>query len=236
MIVGAARTQSLLVAEVFGPTFQGEGPSAGQQAMFVRLSRCNLRCPRCDTPFTWDTSRYDLRQHSHRLPVADVVDQVLAAAPKLVVITGGEPLLQQPAVTALAQAVDAAGRRVEIETNGTVAPDDVLAEAVAAFNVSPKLASFSAPGDRTVNPRALRALAGCGRAVFKFVVSTTTDLAHVAQMVDQFGLSPVWVMPAGTDSDAILAGMRAVAEETLRRGWHLTSRLHILLWEDERGR
>ncbi|WP_220729580.1 hypothetical protein [Streptomyces radicis] len=39
-----AREDELIVAETFGPTFQGEGPSAGQQAVFIRLSRCDLSC------------------------------------------------------------------------------------------------------------------------------------------------------------------------------------------------
>jgi 7-carboxy-7-deazaguanine synthase len=41
----------------FGPTFQGEGPSAGRRALFIRLSHCNLSCPGCDTPESWDWSR-----------------------------------------------------------------------------------------------------------------------------------------------------------------------------------
>ncbi len=57
---------TLLVAEVFGPTFQGEGFSLGCRAAFVRLGRCNLDCGQgagatwaCDTPYTWDWARYD---------------------------------------------------------------------------------------------------------------------------------------------------------------------------------
>ena len=52
----------LIVAECFGvetPTFQGEGPSCGHPALFIRLSRCNLTCARCDTKYTWDWSRFD---------------------------------------------------------------------------------------------------------------------------------------------------------------------------------
>lgn len=49
----------LVVSEVFGPTFQGEGPSLGRRAGFVRLGRCNLDCSWCDTPNTWDWSRFD---------------------------------------------------------------------------------------------------------------------------------------------------------------------------------
>ncbi|WP_239098639.1 7-carboxy-7-deazaguanine synthase QueE [Micromonospora qiuiae] len=226
----------LLLAEVFGPTFQGEGPSTGQQAMFVRLSRCNLRCPGCDTPYTWDTRRYDLREHTVAASVEAVIAQVLAAPPALVVITGGEPVLQQPTVTALAERLAAAGRRVEIETNGTIAPSSALTAVVDRFNVSPKLPSFAADGDQPINGAALAAFVATGRAVFKFVVIGPGDFDAVGDLAERYGLAPVWVMPEGTRSGRVVAGLRGVADETLRRGWNLTGRLHVLLWEDARGR
>src|SRR4029450_7825218 len=55
----ADRAPELVVSEVFGPTFQGEGPSVGRRAGFVRLGRCNLDCSWCDTPYTWDWERHD---------------------------------------------------------------------------------------------------------------------------------------------------------------------------------
>jgi 7-carboxy-7-deazaguanine synthase len=209
----------LLLAEVFGPTFQGEGPSTGQQAMFVRLSRCNLRCPGCDTPYTWDARRYDLREHTVAASVEAVAAQVLAAPPALVVITGGEPLLQQPTVIALAERLAAAGRRV-----------------VDRFNVSPKLPSFAADGDRPINGAALAEFVATGRAVFKFVVTGPGDFDAVGDLAERYGLAPVWVMPEGTRSGRLVADLRELADETLRRGWNLTGRLHVLLWEDARGR
>ena len=50
----ASENNSLTVSEIFGPTFQGEGPFTGRAAVFLRLGRCNLDCKWCDTPYTWD--------------------------------------------------------------------------------------------------------------------------------------------------------------------------------------
>ena len=230
--------ERLLVAEMFGPTFQGEGPSCGRLALFVRLSRCNLSCPGCDTPYTWDTSRFDLREHTEPRTAESVVSWALAHPIQLVVITGGEPLLQQDRLLPVVAALAAAGRRVEIETNGTVTPSPHLVERVAAFNVSPKLRGFAAPQDarRRLNAAALSSLAACGKAVFKFVVANLGDLDEVGELATRFALDPVWVMPEGVASAVVVARMRELADAVLARGWNLTTRLHVLLWEDTRGR
>ncbi|WP_239127188.1 7-carboxy-7-deazaguanine synthase QueE [Asanoa siamensis] len=228
----------VLVAEVFGPTLQGEGPSCGQQALFVRLSRCNLSCPGCDTPFTWDRSRYDLREHTRRYSAASLVSWVLEHPTPLVVISGGEPLLQQDRIFPVVAALTAAGRRVEIETNGAVTPSPELVAQVAAFNVSPKLAAFASErdADRRINPAALSTLVTSGKAVFKFVASGVADLEEVSDLVTRFELAPVWVMPEGSTSEVIVSRMRELADAVVARGWNLTTRLHVLLWEDARGR
>src|SRR5919204_789570 len=88
----------LSVAEVFGPTFQGEGPSLGRLCGFVRLGGCNLQCTWCDTPYTWDWTgvtgraydpRVELKQHS----TSDVLAELDAMGVPMVVITGGAPPL-----------------------------------------------------------------------------------------------------------------------------------------------
>ena len=235
-VAASAMVTSLLVAEMFGPTFQGEGPSCGQQAVFVRLSRCNLSCPPCDTPYTWDWSRYEAKAEARRLPVDEVAEWVLAQQPRLVVITGGEPLLQQRHLIPLVALLAGHGRRVEIETNGTVYPEPALIRAVSAFNVSPKLARFAGTRERTLNPAALAAFVACGKAVFKFVVAEPGEVDQVAALAHDHHLAPVWIMPEAVTADGVVAGLRVVADETLRRGWNLTGRLHLLLWGDVRGR
>lgn len=228
----------LRVSELFGPTLQGEGPSAGQLASFIRLSGCNLSCRRCDTAYTWDWRRYDRRAEQHRMTSASVLEWALDQPVPLIVVTGGEPLLQGRQLTGIVPPLVEAGRRVELETNGTIAPPPALAVEGVAFNVSPKLASFGSgmAASRRIRDGALRALAGSGKARFKFVAAGLDDLEEIAGLQAAYGLDPVWVMPEGTSSTAVLGGMRLLAEEVIARGWNLSTRLHVLLWEDARGR
>jgi 7-carboxy-7-deazaguanine synthase len=227
---------TLRVAEMFGPTFQGEGPSAGQQAAFVRLSGCGVGCGWCDEPQTWDWSRYGRDQESRPMAVDEVSAWVRTAGTGLAVITGGEPLAQRKGVAALAGSLTSAGLRVEVETSGTIVPGLDLCAAVSAFNVSPKLANSRVPYGRRIRPRALEAFAACGKAVFKFVACGADDLAEVADLAHRFGLAPVWIMPEGTSADEVLAGMRALADDVLERGWNLTGRAHVMIWDGARGR
>jgi 7-carboxy-7-deazaguanine synthase len=227
--------ETLAVAEIFGPTFQGEGPSTGQIAMFLRLMRCNLDCDWCDTPYTWDRDRFDLAAETTRVPVADAAVRLLAEDTPLVVITGGEPLLQTAAVADLTRRLVAEGRRVEIETNGTIAPTPELLE-LAWWNVSPKLRHSKILKGRRIKRGALSTFVASGRAVFKFVVQERGDLTEIDDLVDRYGLDPVWVMPEGTSTTVILDRMRVLADAVLARGYRLSPRLHVLLWEDTRGR
>lgn len=161
--------KKLAVSEVFGPTVQGEGPSTGRPAVFLRLAGCNLACSWCDTPYTWDWTNYDKSKEVEVRPVASVFDEVndrlrqlRGSETALLVVTGGEPLLQAEALSALFNKLCRRGSNpmdVEVETNGTCYPinecDDHTQERPltpmwtwagcrwfnVSYNVSPKLSN-----------------------------------------------------------------------------------------------
>jgi 7-carboxy-7-deazaguanine synthase len=228
----------LLVAETFGdknPTFQGEGPSCGTPAVFIRLSRCNLACSWCDTKYTWDWAHYDPRKESARLAVAALAEWALSMRPGLVVITGGEPLLQQLKLALLVSRLLAGGKRVEVETNGTVAPVPALLVDGVTFNVSPKLANSGVPETRRIVPVPLAAFAASGRAVFKFVAADAVDLDEIGGLAGRFGLDPVYVMPEASTSGQLLERTRLLAGPAAARGWHFTTRLQVQAFDGARG-
>lgn len=235
---------TLVVNEVFGPTFQGEGPHTGQRAAFVRTGGCNLHCSWCDTPYTWDASRFDLRSEMQRVPVDRIVAQVVAMQPSIVVVSGGEPLLhqEQPGWHELLSAlVLSEGIPVEVETNGTIAPNAVTRDLVEHFNVSPKLQHAGDPLHMRLVPEVLSifaALAKHRKAVMKVVVQDEHDVRAAAQLADTYGWPKrhVYVMPEGTDADTLLARHRALSDVALSVGVNITTRLHVLTWGEERAR
>ena len=114
------------IREIFGPTIQGEGVHAGTPCVFVRFAGCNVwsgrlddgsrersACPYCDTDFFG----------GEKLHLAEIVASIHERANRdvtMVVLSGGEPLLQVDA--ALIDALTDEGWSVSIETNGLVAP------------------------------------------------------------------------------------------------------------------
>jgi organic radical activating enzyme len=231
-----ANADVLVVSELFGPTFQGEGASCGQRAMFLRLGRCNLDCTWCDTPYTWDWTRFDPDTELRRVSVHDVITQLADIDAPLLVITGGEPMLQQRQLIPVLEAARTHGWRVEVETNGTIAPIDAVAALVDRWNVSPKLAGSGVDQARRWQPDALRALAATGRAIGKFVVGSTSELDEVAAIAEATHLTDVWIMAEGTDSETLQDRMAMLAPHVLARGWNLSNRLQVMLWGNVRGR
>ena len=225
----------LVVSEVFGPTFQGEGPSIGRRAGFVRLGRCNLACEWCDTKYTWDWSQYDPAVELAHRSVDDIVEHLDGMDVPMVVVTGGEPLLQQRALIALLRASRDRGWRLEVETAGTIAPTADAVALVDQWNVSPKLANSGNPRERRYRPDVLRAFEATGNAIFKFVVAAPSELDEVGAIVDECKLGRVVIMPEGTDAATLASRGQALAGAVLERGWDLTTRLHVLIWGDRRG-
>ena len=234
---------TLTVSEIFGPTVQGEGPSAGRRCVFVRLGRCNLDCKWCDTPYTWDWkgkngTAYDPAVELHKRSVDDVVAELskLDVEPRLTVITGGEPLLQRSALT---QLVTKLPGRIEIETNGTQPPLYPRWDRMVQYNVSPKLANSGIPESKRLKDSTLSAFAvraQRGSAIFKFVCQTPEDVHEVqgVQLRHQLPSGSIWIMPEGRSAAEL--HRPDVADLAVRLRYHVTGRLHVALWGDERGR
>ncbi len=94
------------------------------------------------------------------------------------VVTGGEPLLQQRDLVPW-RGLKSEGKRIEVETSGTILPDGALSASVDQWNVSPKLASSGNESGAREVPAALTWFAAQSQAYFKYVVTAPDDLAEV---------------------------------------------------------
>jgi organic radical activating enzyme len=136
----------LQLAEIFY-SVQGEGTWTGTPAVFVRLAGCNLSCTFCDTDYS--------------LAFVASIDALIArvraeaAACPMVILTGGEPLAQRE-TPALIDALRADGRRVHIESNGTIdvaLPDDVWLTVSPKERLHPRMAARATEAKLIVDGR-----------------------------------------------------------------------------------
>ena len=219
-------------------SLQGEGASAGTSTVFLRLAMCNLTCTWCDTKYTWDWQSYDYESEVVGLSVQEVEEKVLAFSCPHLVITGGEPLMQQRELAPLAVSLRRQGFYSEVETNGTLVPQPEMVEAISQWNVSPKLDnSGNRPGRREV-PEALAAFREMDNAYFKFVIVEPGDVEEACRLVERYEVPSkrVILMPEGVTRRDIETRGEWVAQACADNGFRFSTRLHVLLWGDKRGR
>ena len=226
--------------EIFA-SIQGEGVSAGVPSVFVRTAYCLLKCGFCDSRYTWDWDRYD--REFEILPmepdeVAERVREVAGEEIRNLVLTGGEPLMQDASLARIASSLKERGFRVEVETSGTIHPSDELAVAVDQWNVSPKLENSGNPRARREVPEALEWFARHANAYWKFVVVAPDDLPEIHELVERYRVPKerVILMPEGTDAETIEERSRWLAGICQQTGFRLGPRLHVMLWGAARGR
>ena len=240
-------------AEIFH-TLQGEGVAMGAPAVFVRLSLCNLHCVWCDTDHTWNFEGTPWKHEKdaiqgyakHRkedviieMGVGEIAGKVRGFGCRRVVLTGGEPLLQEDGLVELMVALREDGEEwfFEVETNGTKMPGDGFLGAVGQMNVSPKLANSGMGAELRLKPGVLAGLAGTGKAWFKFVVQGEQDIAEILELLETAGIpgERVILMPEGRTVEELdkIAGW--LAERCRDLGFRFSDRLHVRLWGDKRG-
>ncbi len=223
------------ISEIFD-SLQGEGVSSGMPCRFVRLALCNLRCHYCDTKYTWDFEQYSYEREVRELPVAALAAQMRAAPAGHVVLTGGEPLLQQ---RPLAKALAEVGPElfVEVETNGTRVPSEALLARIDQWNVSPKLSSAGDPEAQRIRPEALIALRDSGRAYLKLVVKTERDRDEAEALRQRFGFAKqrTLLMPEASTPQELQERSPRVAEWSQALAVRFSGRLHVTLWDGRRG-
>lgn len=227
--------RSFKVSEIF-QSVQGEGPSAGLRCIFVRLATCNLRCAWCDTRYSWDFANYDYATEVTTWSIEALGERIVESGETRLVITGGEPLIQQDLLARLCQGLPPE-LRIEVETNGTLVPSESLCARVDQWNVSPKLSNSGEISERRFNASALERLRATGRAWLKLVTAGADDSAEAAGLARtlRWPAERVMLMPlAATAEDLALVGP-PVLRSAEKLGFGYSPRLHLELFGGQRG-
>ena len=230
-------SDELLVTSIF-LTLQGEGPLAGKVSVFIRLSGCDkgdkVSCPWCDTNFIYSKgTTYSISELKNAV---ERQYEASSAPGRLIILTGGEPMLQSNIVHLIESMPD---YKFQIESNG-----DRLAVGFAESAACKKAMLVVSP---KVNPKS-QAYQNLPRTVFqradvlKFVVeadvsSPYNDIPHYASEWGRFGkntVGSVYISPITVYKRAVKEGERAniwddtlIDREATRRNYEYAASLCI---------
>src|SRR5262245_44160731 len=205
------------VTEIY-TSIQGETQYAGLLCTLVRTTGCDLRCGYCDSAFAFHGGR--------DMTVGEIVDEVVALGTPLVLLTGGEPMLQRE-TPALASRLLAQGLRVMIETSGAH-PLDALPAEVA------RIVDVKTPGSGEAHRMAWSVLDGLGpRDAVKFVVTNEEDYRWAADVIRSRRLAE--------RTEVLLSPSHGEMDPRLLVSWMLRDRLpgrlslqiHKYIWSPE---
>ncbi len=216
---------------------QGEGVNLGRPAVFLRLALCNLACIWCDTKYTWDWEQYDPEEQIMDIPLEQAEREILGHNCKYLVVTGGEPMIQQSQLIPMLERLKHKGFLIEVETNGTIVPTPELASLIDHWSVSPKLGNSENPLSLREVPESYAFFADLPSSHFKYVIESENDLAEVQRIVQKYNLAPekIVLMPEAQTQNVLLERSRWLVELCQSGGYLFSTRLQILLWGNRRG-
>jgi organic radical activating enzyme len=224
------------VSEIFC-SIQGEGLSAGTPAVFLRMALCNLACAWCDTKYTWDWKNYEYGKEVKEVGIEDVKAGLLRYGVKHLVLTGGEPMLQQSDLVPLLESLKEIGFFIEVETNGTISPTIGMVGVVDRWNVSPKLENSGNPQNLREKSESYLLFKKLPNAFFKYVVRTPEDLNEVQELAKRYSIpeSRIMLMPEARTREELAERSKWLREATRQMNYLFSTRLQIELWGDKRG-
>lgn len=232
----------LRIAEIFGPTIQGEGALIGEPTVFVRTGGCDYRCAWCDSLHAVDTAYRHTWAAMSTQAVWQEVLHLSKGKPLTVSLSGGNPAIQD--FTRLIELGHAQGYRFACETQGSVAKPwfgdlDMLV-------LSPKPPSSKQTVDWAAFDACLLAAKGADRIVMKIVIFDDADYDWARLVADRYPDLPLYLQPGNHEVDPqvavdpqILADhLLWLVEKTIGDGWfapRVLPQLHVLLWGNKRG-
>ena len=223
------------ISEIFS-SIQGEGIHAGKPSVFLRTALCNLKCEWCDTKYTWDWDNYDYSKEVHEIPIEKVIEKIKEFEPKHIVITGGEPLIQQNDIALLLSKLGD-DYFVEVETDCTIIPDSVMLEHVNHWNVSPKTSNSENFREAREIPQCYDFFVKLENSVFKFVIEKESDLVEIDELITKYSIpkNKILLMPQASTKDELNLKKEEIEKIAMANGLLFSSRLQVERWGNQRG-
>ena len=238
----------LAISEVFY-SIQGEGKTVGVPSVFVRLGGCNLICGGMGTQFDgelhndaeWRCDSIEVWMKAQSKEIKDILPSDCIKAIENgahIILTGGEPMIQQKGLEVLVNYIKENHNKeayFEVETNGTIMPNEFLLKNIDLWNCSPKLRNSGMDNAMTFKSEVITKL-NTKNTIFKFVVNKEKEWKEIQEtylpIVDK---KKIYLMPAGENQELLEKNMLRVVELAKENYLNFTTRLHINIWNKKTG-
>ena len=223
------------ISEIF-ESIQGEGTNAGKPAIFLRTAECNLRCSWCDTKYTWDWNNFDYATEVNEMSIKEIRKELEQFTNRHLVITGGEPLMQQDDLADLLTFLKP-DFYVEVETNGTILPNNALSALVDQWNVSPKTINSGNPLALCEDSECYAFFSKQKNCYFKYVVENEDDLVEINNLIEKYGLlrDRIMLMTQASTKEEMAEREKAVFFLSKKNNLSYSPRMHVVKWGNQRG-
>lgn len=242
-------------------SIQGEGKFLGTPSLFFRFGGCNMKCEGfgcsetsvdgvevigCDTVYAVDKKHFGhaWTEIADREALVAIYNTYTLPIKADIVLTGGEPLIyaNDPIFVGFIEFLLGKGHRVTFETNGAIDVDFEKYRVYqrCTFALSVKLSNSGEPEHRRINPQAIQNIAAYSQdAFFKFTIDKDTLASGIdteIQSIIKFAPS-IWVycMPKGGSKAELEYHCEDVINYCKTKGYVYSDRLHIRLWDQNKG-
>tara|TARA_R100000935_G_scaffold28725_3_gene49121 strand:+ start:3369 stop:4100 length:732 start_codon:yes stop_codon:yes gene_type:complete len=238
----------LAISEVFY-SIQGEGKTVGIPSVFVRLGGCNLMCGGMGTQFDgelhngaeWRCDSVEVWMKAKSKEFKDILPDDCIKAIKNnahIILTGGEPMMQQAGLEEFIKYIKHninANAYFEVETNGTIMPNEFLLYHIHLWNCSPKLNNSGMDKAMAFKADVLKTL-DSKNTIFKFVVNAEKEWEEIQNdYLPIITREKVYLMPAGENQELLNVNKERVVELAKDNYLNFTTRLHIEIWNKKTG-
>ncbi len=242
-------------------SIQGEGRYTGTPSVFFRFGGCNMKCEGfgckekasdgaevlgCDTVYAVNKEHFShtwvqIQSHKELLQVLELYELPEAVD---IVLTGGEPLIyaHDEIFVLFLQKLRERGHKITFETNGSLGVDfekfPVYKECIFALSV--KLSNSQEPFTKRVRGDVIHTIACCAKeAFFKFSIDAASiDLGleeEISTIIMHAPTTQVYCMPLGGSKEELQRNTEPLIEFCKAKGYIFSDRLHIRVWDQNKG-
>ncbi|QFR44012.1 7-carboxy-7-deazaguanine synthase QueE [Sulfurimonas sp. CVO] len=242
-------------------SIQGEGRYSGSPSIFFRFGGCNMKCEGfncqeiapdgtkvlgCDTVYAVNKEHFsqnwvEIKSSKELLNILNIYDLPRSVD---IVLTGGEPLIyaNEKVFVEFLEALHKKGHRITFETNASLRVDfekfPIYKKCIFALSV--KLSNSNESFSKRVRGDIINSIASNAKeAFFKFSIdaeSITLGLEEeISEIILHSPATQVYCMPLGGNKEEVETNTEPLIEFCKSKGYNFSDRLHIRIWDQNKG-